>query len=594
MARHVYPHGGCDTPVETPTARTVYRAEEGGPNVPSRREVAPSLHVAHAASGTASPTKAILPANDPTEPCGSTVTIPSVSTPELVTLFDAQKSRARQSGIRAHAAPDDHPFAADAPAMAQDGDQLLAALDQARLDLTTTTDRQRRSDFGQFMTPSSVARTMSAMFDVLPSHVRLLDPGAGMGALTASFVLSALTAPDRPLTIDVTAYEVDPALIPHLERTLTQCARHCEHAGVMFTSHVVQADYVLSAPGDRNRADRRYNCVIMNPPYAKLPAASQAQQALASMGLHASNWYTAFMAVALTQLEADGSLVAITPRSYCNGAMFKKFRHTLNEVSAVRALHLFESRSAVFGGDDVLQEVVILKTQKSGVPASVMLSCDNGKSREVPFSDVVDPLDTKAFIRLPLLDDAAVAKVRSLPCTLTDVGVQVSTGRVITSRLPAHAGQNSVAPAVPLIHPEHLRNGRVHWPLPGFRKRETLVHAADVARMILPAGAYLLVKRISAKEEARRISAFFIEGGAVAIENHLNVFHSDGAGLTCDLARGLEMFLNSHEIDRYFRTFSGSTQVNAGDLRSLRYPPKPALEALGRGDVSLSDIWEAS
>jgi adenine-specific DNA-methyltransferase len=39
--------------------------------------------------------------------------------------------------------------------------------------------------------------------------------------------------------------------------------------------------------------------------------------------------------------------------------------------------------------------------------------------------------------------------------------------------------------------------------------------------------------------------------------------------------------LNSTIIDRHFRTFSGHTQVNATDLRSMRYPTPRQLCSLG-------------
>jgi adenine-specific DNA-methyltransferase len=59
------------------------------------------------------------------------------------------------------------------------------------------------------------------------------------------------------------------------------------------------------------------------------------------------------------------------------------------------------------------------------------------------------------------------------------------------------------------------------------------------------------------------------------------VFHRDGAGLSRKLARGLAAFLNSELVDTYFRQFNGHTQVNATDLRNLRYPSPRALEELG-------------
>jgi len=49
-----------------------------------------------------------------------------------------------------------------------------------------------------------------------------------------------------------------------------------------------------------------------------------------------------------------------------------------------------------------------------------------------------------------------------------------------------------------------------------------------------------------------------------------------------NLAKGLAAFLNSTILDEYFRQFSGHTQVNATDLRALKYPHKESLEMLGR------------
>ena len=52
------------------------------------------------------------------------------------------------------------------------------------------------------------------------------------------------------------------------------------------------------------------------------------------------------------------------------------------------------------------------------------------------------------------------------------------------------------------------------------------------------------------------------------------------------MARGLCAFLNSSAVDAYFRQFSGNTQVNAADLRYLRYPSRRKLGMLGNSVVS--------
>ena len=46
-------------------------------------------------------------------------------------------------------------------------------------------------------------------------------------------------------------------------------------------------------------------------------------------------------------------------------------------------------------------------------------------------------------------------------------------------------------------------------------------------------------------------------------------------------AKGLAAYLNSTLVDAYFRQFSGHTQVNATDLRSLKYPDLATLNRIG-------------
>ncbi|MFX5081123.1 SAM-dependent methyltransferase, partial [Acinetobacter baumannii] len=48
-----------------------------------------------------------------------------------------------------------------------------------------------------------------------------------------------------------------------------------------------------------------------------------------------------------------------------------------------------------------------------------------------------------------------------------------------------------------------------------------------------------------------------------------------------ETAMGLACFLNSTVLDDYFRIFSGHTQVNATDLRNMKYPSLENLRILG-------------
>ena len=56
-----------------------------------------------------------------------------------------------------------------------------------------------------------------------------------------------------------------------------------------------------------------------------------------------------------------------------------------------------------------------------------------------------------------------------------------------------------------------------------------------------------------------------------------------------DTAKGLATFLNSTILDEHFRVFSGHTQVNATDLRNMRYPNREQLQKLGQRAKGLSN-----
>ena len=132
-----------------------------------------------------------------------------------------------------------------------------------------------------------------------------------------------------------------------------------------------------------------------------------------------------------------------------------------------------------------------------------------------------------------------------------------------------------------------MRDGFVEWPNSRTRKPNALALGSRAEDLLVPEGYYVLTKRFSAKEERRRVVAAVydptrVAAARVAFENHLNYYHVRGSGLPVTVAKGLAAFLNSTFVDAYFRQFSGHTQVNAADLRSLRYPGWNSLVALGR------------
>ncbi len=336
-----------------------------------------------------------------------------------------------------------------------------------------------------------------------------------------------------------------------------------------------------------------FDCAILNPPYRKLNGESGVRRALRSVGIETSNLYTAFLWLAFRLLDANGEMVAITPRSFCNGPYFRPFRKAFLREMTLRRLHVFESRNTTFKDADVLQENVIFRAVKGKLPGKAVISSSADAedpdvySREVPRCEIFSPHDPNLAIHVaPDEYDARFAEyVKGLPLSLDDLGIQVSTGRVVDYRARESLSFEANEKTVPLIYPVHLDNGIVAWPKSG-KKPNYLEISQATENLLVPAGVYVLVKRFSAKEEKRRITAAVCEprrvpGDDYGFENHLNFFHRGRNGLPLEFAKGLAAYLNSTLVDAYFRQFSGHTQVNATDLRNLKYPDTARLERIG-------------
>ena len=72
----------------------------------------------------------------------------------------------------------------------------------------------------------------------------------------------------------------------------------------------------------------------------------------------------------------------------------------------------------------------------------------------------------------------------------------------------------------------------------------------------------------------------------------MNLFHENKRGLPELLARGLAVFLNTTAVDESFRRFNGHTQVNATDLKLMKYPSREALIELGKWAQQHSEITQ--
>ncbi len=423
------------------------------------------------------------------------------------------------------------------------------------------------------------------------SDCRLLDAGAGIGSLTHAFVERWKSGQIVAPRLEVQAFEIDDRLRHRLARTAETLWKG-DNIQVQLTDgdFIEKATLALLGFGDKRLS---FSHAILNPPYKKIATASRHRQYLRRAGIETVNLYSGFVALAIRLLKPGGELVAIIPRSFCNGPYYKPFRKLILTETAIRHIHLFDSRTSAFKDDAVLQENVIILLEKGGNQGFVTISSSEDETfvpftaQNIPFTSVVADEDDEMFIHIPTTaEQTDTRRSNRLPETLDSLGIEVSTGPIVDFRVKEYLRGDLVAGSVPLIYPSHFLAQKSVWPRNDHKKPNALMVSPATQRSIFPSGCYTVVRRFSSKEERRRIVANIVlpedfQFSPLGFENHLNVFHCQKGGLNERIARGLAVFLNSTLVDNYFRRFNGHTQVNATDLRNMRYPTREQLLTLG-------------
>ncbi len=468
---------------------------------------------------------------------------------------------------------------------------MFAQIDISRRETSSQLDQEKRSDLGQFFTPYEVARFMASLFHVNgKSHMSLLDAGAGIGSLSVAF-LEHFTARTKA-NLDILAYELDNSVSSVLKSNLEGCLELLAAGNI--TSEIIKGDFIQEAvikylTGRHPSVDY----AILNPPYRKINSDSAHRLLLRKVGIETANLYSAFVALSVLMLKDGGELVAIVPRSFCNGPYFKAFREFILARTAIKQIHIFSARNKAFKEDSVLQENIIIHLRKTEEQGMVKISSSSGKDFsdlgefEVPFERIVSSIDSEKFIHIPsTVENLYEFAFDNFTSSLSELGIEVSTGPVVDFRVKDFLRNEPEEKTAPLLYPAHFGEKTIKWPKANFKKANSIVVAPETVRQLFPTGCYTLVRRFSSKEEKRRIVARVVTpddlpSEFIGFENHLNVFHQSKKGLSEEVSLGLAVYLNSTLIDNYFRQFNGHTQVNVTDLRLLKYPNKKMLFELG-------------
>jgi adenine-specific DNA-methyltransferase len=316
---------------------------------------------------------------------------------------------------------------------------------------------------------------------------RLLDPGAGIGSLATAFLDRCNQSDLGFSAIEVTAFELDGVLHEELKRSLSGIAAS------PLTYEILGGDFIEQAVNRIQFGPADFTHAILNPPYKKIGSDSRYRRLLRQVGIETVNLYSAFVALTVALMAPDGQIVAIIPRSFCNGPYYLPFRKFVLDRAAIRHLHLFDSRTKAFKDDAVLQEniIVVLDRGAPQGPVTVSTSTDDTfddlASHMHPFDRIVLPGDSERFIHVPTtVERNAIEQSASVRYSVDDIGIGVSTGPVVDFRLKAHLRDMPEPGTVPLLYPGHIRGLRTEWPKPELKKPNAILDNAETRKWLYP------------------------------------------------------------------------------------------------------------
>lgn len=464
--------------------------------------------------------------------------------------------------------------------------------------------KKERKQYGQFFTSLATARFMANMYDFnnLPEEVKLLDAGAGSGILSCA-LLERLEQEETVASIKLVCYENDEKILALLKENLAYCQQQSKKE-VSF--EIREENYILAESIDFNFANARaekYDFVIGNPPYMKIGKKAEEALALSAVCHGAPNLYFLFATLGLFNLRQNAEMVYIIPRSWTSGAYFKSFREYFLSEGRLEQVHLFGSRDKVFDKESVLQETMIIKVRKTQqTPAMIkMTSSISGndfsslQQLAVPYDVVVNGENLYVYLPTNEYEVKVLETMQQWHNTLPSLGMKMKTGLTVDFRNYALLTDEAKEGAVPIFYPQHLKNGRVEFPVQ--REKEYIV--TDRAGLLQNNENYLFVKRFTAKEERRRLQSAiylaknFADYVKISTQNKLNFIDGVSIELSECLVYGLYVLFNSTLYDVYYRILNGSTQVNSTEINAMPVPSLGIIQSMGRKLMQAQDLSES-
>lgn len=461
--------------------------------------------------------------------------------------------------------------------------------------------KEERKRYGQFFTPIATARYMASLVQNQKERVRILDPGAGNGLLTAALI-ERLVSIGCVKEIQAVLYENDIHVQELLRENITIIQNYCRDAGVKLKLQVIRNNFISCNSEYWNRENTKglYDIVICNPPYFKI-GKNTTESACMSKIVHGQpNIYFLFMAMAVKLLRKNGEFVFITPRSWTSGLYFKSFRKWFFPQMDIQYVHLFHSRIKAFredkiSNDNILQETMITYGIKSAEQSDfiIIASCEDADSflhteqmRAPAESCLMKSADS--FFLLPMREEdlQVLDLMKGMPNSVAEAGFRFKTGQVVEFRNRDYVSHEFSENMVPLLRSCNVSGGEIVFPA-DTDKAQYFLESQESSKNIIDNQNTVFLKRATAKEEIRRLQpalhiADNFQYDRLSAENHLNYLVKVGGEISLCEVYGFYTILTSDIWERYYRMLNGSTQVNSEELNAMPLPKVQTLQHIGR------------
>jgi len=479
---------------------------------------------------------------------------------------------------------------------------LITNVVDATLTYLENMPKEKRKEIGQFFTSLETAQYMASMFDIPnKKELLILDPGSGSGILSAALI-DRLQNEDSVERISLTCYETSEDILPILKANLEFMQNNSKKP---LEYKVIEENYITSQTDDfnedlcANANPVKYDFIIGNPPYKKIAKNAVEALAMPVVCYGAPNMYFLFAAMSLFNLDIQGEMVYIIPRSWTSGAYFKAFREYFLTEGTLSQVHLFVSRDKVFDNESVLQETIIIKLNKSNNRGTIKITSTNSNKDfhnintiEVPYETIVFGADRYVYLVTTNDELKVLQTLEKWKDTLPSLGLKMKTGLTVDFRSREYLRNEQGEGIVPLFYSQHIQDGKVVFPI----QKEDEYIITERKGFIQRNKNYLLVKRFTAKEEKRRLQCGIYLASTlpnyeyVSTQNKVNFIESIEKDMSDELVYGLFVLFNSTLYDLYYRILNGSTQVNSTEINSMPVPPLVQIEQLGKELIEMNDL----